>query len=118
MNLAFAAPRRSHATAAHVERFADTPSTGGTAIDANGTIYLSDVDARRILTISADGKITTLIADPRLAWVDAMWIDDDGNLLMPAAQINRIAGLNGGVDAVEKPITLYRLKIGQKGVRR
>ncbi len=104
--------------ASHVERFADTPSTGGTAIGADGTIYLSDVDRQRILTISPEGTIATLIADPRLAWVDAMWIDDSGYLLMPAAQLNRLSGLNGGTNAVQQPITLYRIKIGQKGVRR
>lgn len=104
--------------AAHVERFADTPSTGGTAIGADGTIYVSDTDKKRILTISPEGKIATLIADPRLIWVDAMWIDDEGYLLLPASQLNRLAGLNGGTDGVQQPITLYRLKIGQKGVRR
>lgn len=104
--------------ASHVERFADTPSTGGTAIGADGTIYLSDTNQKRILTISPEGKIATLIADPRLDWVDAMWIDDSGYLLMPAAQLNRTPGVNGGIDAVQRPVVLYRLKIGQKGVRR
>ena len=104
--------------AAHVERFADTPSTGGTAIDATGAIHLSDTDRSRILTISPEGTIATLVADPRLVWVDAMWIDDQGNLLMPASQLNRSAGLNGGTNAVKPPITLYRLAIGAKAVRR
>ncbi len=101
----------------HAKFFADTPSTGGTAIAANGTIYLSDVDKSRILTISPEGKVATLIDDPRLIWVDAMWIDDAGYLLMPAAELNRTAGLNGGSDTVQQPITLYRIQIGQKGVR-
>ena len=104
--------------AGHVERFADTPSTGGTAIDAAGTIYLSDTDQSRILTISPEGVIATIVADPRLAWVDAMWIDDRGNLLMPASQLDRTAGFNAGTDAVKPPITLYSLTIGVKGVRR
>ncbi len=104
--------------AAHVERFADTPSTGGTAIDAEGTIYVSDVDAKRILTVSPAGKLDTLITDPRLAWIDAMWIDDAGYLLLPAAQLNRSAALNGGTDAVKQPITLYRLKINKKPIRK
>ena len=103
--------------ASHVERFADTPSTGGTAIGADGTIYLSDVDHKRILTISPEGKITTLLADPRLIWVDAMWIDDHGDLLLPAAQLNRTPGLNGGAAAVLQPITLYRYHVGQRGTR-
>ncbi|UPJ67111.1 major royal jelly family protein [Bradyrhizobium sp. 191] len=102
----------------HVERFADTPSTGGTAIDAAGTIYVSDTDRSRILTVSATGKVSTLIADPRLAWVDAMWIDDEGRLWMPAAQLNRTPGLNQGKDAVDWPIRLYSIALGVKPVRR
>jgi sugar lactone lactonase YvrE len=102
----------------HVERFADTPSTGGTAIDANGTIYVSDTDHSRILKVSAAGQISTLIANPHLVWVDAMWIDDDGKLWMPAAQLNRTAGLNHGKDAVDWPVRLYSLAIGAKPVRR
>ena len=101
-----------------VERFARTPSTGGTAIDAEGTIYLSDTNRKRILTISPEGEVATLIDDPRLAWVDAMWIDDHGYLLMPAAQLNRTAGLNGGTDAVAPPFTLFRILIGHGPVRR
>lgn len=102
----------------HVERFADTPSTGGTAIDADGTIYASDTDRSRILRISSSGAISTLIADPRLVWVDAMWIDDHGNLLLPASQLNRTAGLHDGHSAVRLPIVLYSLALGVKGVRR
>lgn len=102
------------ALAGHVERFADTPSTGGTAIAADGTIYLSDTDKKRILAIDPVGRIKTLIADPRLIWVDAMWIDDKGNLLLPASQLNRTAGLNRGKDAVVPPVTLYSLAVNAK----
>lgn len=103
---------------AHVERFADTPSTGGTAIDTTGTIYVSDTDRSRILKVSAAGEISTLVADPRLVWVDAMWIDDDGKLWMPAAQLNRTPGLNHGKDSVRWPVRLYSIAIGAKPVRR
>jgi sugar lactone lactonase YvrE len=106
------------ALSAHVEQVANTPSTGGTAIDAAGTIYVSDTDHSRILKVSAAGEVSTLIADPRLAWVDAMWIDDDGKLWMPAAQLNRTSGLNHGKDAVHWPVRLYSIAIGAKPVRR
>lgn len=102
----------------HVEPFADTGSTGGTAIDASGTIYASDTDRSRILKITPSGQISTLIADPRLVWVDAMWIDDTGGLWIPAAQINRTRAMNGGVDAVAYPTVIYRLPIGAAPVRR
>lgn len=103
--------------AKHVTRFADTPPTGGTAIDAAGNIYVSDTDRQRLITIAADGTIATLIQDPRLLWVDAMWIDAAGDLLMPAAQLNRMAPFQGGTSKVEFPVRVYKLRIGQMAPR-
>lgn len=102
----------------HVERFADTPSTGGTAMDADGTIYLSDTDRCAVLTISPDGAMRTLVDDPRLLWVDAMWIDDDGQLLMPAVQLNRMPDMNGGENAVDPPLTVWGAPLGLRPDRR
>ena len=98
--------------AKHVTTFAKTPSTGGTAIDADGTIYVSDVDHHRILAIKADGSKSIVVEDKRLLWVDAMWIDDAGYLYMPAAQLDRMAPFNGGVSQVQYPIFVYKTKIG------
>ncbi|MEV6371541.1 L-dopachrome tautomerase-related protein [Micromonospora musae] len=98
--------------AGYVEPWLDTPTTGGTAIDAAGTIYLSDAERRRILTITPERVVTTLVADPRLAWVDAMWIDSGGDLWLPAAQLHRTPGLSGGVNRVDYPLWIYRLNVG------
>ena len=100
--------------AKHVTTFAKTPSTGGTAIDAMGNIYASDVDHQRILKIDPNGNEEILIEDPRLEWVDAMWIDAEGYLFMPAAQLNRMAPFNDGVDKVQYPMSIYKMKIGVK----
>jgi Major royal jelly protein len=54
----------------HVERWVDTPTTGGTAIDAHGNTYLSDVNKRSILKITPAGTVTTLIQDSRLDWAE------------------------------------------------
>ncbi|WP_328654804.1 major royal jelly family protein [Micromonospora sp. NBC_00330] len=97
--------------ARRVERWCDTPSTGGTAIDATGTIYLSDLERRRVLVLAPDRSVRTLVADPRLAWVDAMWLDADARLWMPAAQLHLTGGLNGGVSAVEYPVQIYRMPV-------
>jgi len=104
--------------ASHVLPFADTASTGGTAIDADGAIYASDTNRSQILKVSPTGAISILISDPRLAWVDAMWIDDNGKLWMPAAQLNRVASLNRGKDTVRWPVNIYSMDIGAKPVRR
>ena len=103
---------------AHVQLWAQTGATGGTAMDASGVMYSSDADHDAILRITPDGRISTLVQDPRLVWIDAMWIDDRGNLLAPAAQLDRTPGLNGGTDTVRYPVVIYSLPIGAKPLRR
>jgi sugar lactone lactonase YvrE len=100
------------ALAGHVDQsWVDTPTTGGTAIDADGVIYLSDTDRRRIITITPDGTIGVLIEDPRLIWSDAMWIDAEGFLWIPATQQNLTPGFTGGKQAVNYPVWIYKMKI-------
>jgi hypothetical protein len=101
----------------HVQLFCDTPSTGGTAIDAEGNLYVTDVNHQRILKITPDAQATTLLEDKRLLWPDALWIDNHGNLWIPAAQLNRVAALHGGVEAFQPPVYIYKLSIGAKPFR-
>ncbi|KAL9622598.1 MAG: hypothetical protein Q9160_003095 [Pyrenula sp. 1 TL-2023] len=96
----------------YVEPFAHTPSTGGTAIDANGNLYDSDTDSQRIIRIAPNGTMTTLVQDPRLLWVDAMWIDGQNRLWMPAAQLNRGTPFGDGTSSIQKPLFVYTIDIG------
>lgn len=98
--------------ATRVDLFWDGPTTGGTAIDAQGRIYYSDVETRRILRIDAQGDATVLIEDERLIWSDAMWIDAEGWLWLPATQQNRTPGFAGGAMSVEYPVWIYKYFIG------
>lgn len=101
----------------HVELFAASVATGGTAIDADGNIYASDTDALRILKFAPDGTQSTLVQDPRLVWGDAMWIDEEGGLWIPAAQMNRSKAMNGGTNRIAFPTTVFRMAIGARPVR-
>lgn len=96
---------------AYVEPFCLTPSTGGTAIDAHGNIYVSDTDSQRILTVASNGTKTLLVQDPRLLWVDAMWISDT-KLYMPAAQLNRGTPFGNGKSNVTNPLHVYTIDVG------
>ena len=95
-----------------VQPWLDTPTTGGTAIDAQGNLYLSDTRERRILRITPDRQVSTLVADPRLLWSDAMWIDDAGMLWIPATQQELTPGFAGGRMSVHYPVWIYRIAIG------
>ena len=97
---------------AYVQPYANTPSTGGTAIDADGNIYVSDTDSQRILKIASNGTKTLLAQDPRLLWIDAMWITPDKKLWMPAAQLNRGTPFNNGKSYIQKPLHVYSIDIG------
>ncbi|NHN85715.1 gluconolactonase [Acetobacter musti] len=95
-----------------VSLFYNTPTTGGTVIDGQGNLYVSDVNKLRLLKITPDGKESVLIADKRLVWADAMWIDSTGKLWVPAVQLNRTASFQAdGVSRVRQPVTIYTLDL-------
>ncbi|WP_296149141.1 L-dopachrome tautomerase-related protein [uncultured Flavobacterium sp.] len=100
-----------------VSLFYKTPSTGGTAIDADGNIYVSDVNLKQIIKITPDGKESLVIKDEKLLWADALWIDDKGYLWIPTGQLNRLSAFQNGVNKVQFPVTIYKLKIGAKPTR-
>jgi hypothetical protein len=95
----------------YVIPLAHTPSTGGTAIDALGNIYVSDTDSQRIITLHPNGTQTLLVQDPRLLWVDAMWVDTQQRLWMPAAQLNRGEPFNNGTNHVVPPLHVFTIDI-------
>ena len=98
----------------NITTFARTGSTGGSAIDAAGNIYCSSTDKHSVTVISPEGRPHLLVQDPRLLWVDAMWIDAEGWLYMPAAQLDRLAPFNGGQSKLQLPITIWKMKIDAK----
>ncbi|QRY55881.1 SMP-30/gluconolactonase/LRE family protein [Sphingobacterium siyangense] len=103
--------------ASKVELFYKAPSTGGTAIDADGNIYVSDVNKSEIIKISPEGKESLVIKDKRLLWADALWIDDNEYLWIPTGQLNRLAAFQNGKSKVELPVVIYKLKINAKPLR-
>ncbi|SDL93397.1 Major royal jelly protein [Catalinimonas alkaloidigena] len=102
------------ALAAQISLFYQTPSTGGTAIDAAGNLYVSDVNRRRILRITPEGATSVVVQDKRLLWCDALWIDHEGYLWMPTGQLNRLAPFQKGVNKVQRPVVIYKMKIGAR----
>lgn len=97
----------------YVEPYALTPSTGGTAIDAEGNIYVSDTDRQAIEKVYPNGTRTTLVQDERLLWIDAMWVDNQKRLWLPAAQLNRgVPFQTDGQSKIVKPLHVYTIDIG------
>ena len=101
----------------HVRLFVNNGTAGGTAIDSKGNVYVSDTQHDAVLRVSPTGKVETLVQDPRLVWVDAMWITADGRLWMPAAQMDHTPNFNGGKTDVQYPMTVFTVDIGNGPAR-
>ena len=99
------------------EYFFNSPTCGGTTIDADGNLYVADANQKRILKVTPTGQSSTLVQSPDLIWVDAMWIDHAGNLWLPVPQMNRTAGFQHGVETVKFPVKLYKMPIGARPFR-
>jgi sugar lactone lactonase YvrE len=98
-----------------VEKLIDTWTAAGTAIDGAGNIYMSQVNTRSVMRIAPDMRVTRYAWDPRLAWVDAMWIDNQGFLYMPAAQLDKTsANFAGGPAQIRYPMKIWKMQTGQR----
>ncbi|HWT97417.1 MAG TPA: L-dopachrome tautomerase-related protein, partial [Terriglobales bacterium] len=95
--------------AAEVQPWADLPPVGGTAMDANGDLYFSDLAAYALKRRSADSQVTTIIQDPKLDWIDAPVIDTQHRIWLPVPQLDRAAIFHNGQSQVQWPVMLYRL---------
>lgn len=96
-----------------VEDLGRFSSTDGMIFDKKGNLYLGDVQNYRIIRISPDLKMTTLIQDSRLIWPDSYSISDDGFLYISCSQINKQPDYNEGVNKRTSPYTIYRMKLPQ-----
>ncbi|KAJ5724608.1 hypothetical protein N7493_006336 [Penicillium malachiteum] len=77
----------------YAEPLALTPSTGGTTIDGDGNIYISDTNLLAIWKVTPEGRATILVQDDALLWTDLMWVTADKKLWLPASQMR--PGSNG-----------------------
>jgi sugar lactone lactonase YvrE len=95
-----------------VEPWASLPPVGGTAMDANGDLYFSDLAENSLKRRTPDGAISTVVQDPRLHWVDAPFIDSYHSIWLPVPQLDRVALFNGGKSQIQWPVQLFRLDLG------
>lgn len=102
-----ASPR---SVAAGVEFWYDTPALGGSAIAADGTLYLDDVEHDSVLALTPDRVLTTIIRDPRLHWAAAPFLKD-ATLTLPVAQLDRTAAFHHGKSVVQFPVELFSLHL-------
>ncbi|MDT8871047.1 hypothetical protein RAA17_07995 [Komagataeibacter rhaeticus] len=65
-----------------------------------------------IFRLMPDRVYQKIVTDPRLHWPGGSFATKDGQLYVPAAQLDRTAPLNGGVNAIQWPVHIYRINTG------
>lgn len=95
----------------HIEKFADIPSIGGTAMDSLGNLYLSNVENRSVDLLLPGGDRQVLIQDDRLVSADALFIDRNRNMYIPAPQLEYLPSANQGKDKTAAPFVIYKFPL-------
>jgi len=86
-------------------------ATDGMEMDHDGNLYVGDIENDRIVKISPDLKMTTLVQDKdKLIWPDSYSIAN-GFLYISCSQIKFMPWFNNGSDLTLFPYQLYRLKL-------
>ena len=75
------------AVAQRVEKVAATEPVDGLWLDGQGRFFLSAFQENTVKVLTQDGRITTLVQDPRLRWPDTFAQGPDGALYVTASHI-------------------------------
>jgi sugar lactone lactonase YvrE len=88
----------------------------GLETDDRGRIYMTNYEHNSIMRRDPDGRIETLVHDPRLLWPDTMSVAG-GYLYVTANQLHRQARYQNGRDRRQHPYSLFRISIDAGPVR-
>lgn len=94
-----------------VETVAEVGVTHGLEADAKGNIFLTNSLDYSVKYLSPDGKIHTLVQDSRLLWPDSFGVGTDGYLYFSCAQLQNEPQFNGGINKIQLPYQLYKVKL-------
>ncbi len=94
-----------------VEEVGKVGVTHGLIADKQGHIYLTTSEHYSISYLDPEGKLHTLVQDPRLLWPDSMGIGSDGYLYVSCSQLQRLPQWNDGIDKTEYPYRIYKVRL-------
>ncbi len=83
--------------------------TDGLWTDAQGRIYLSDIDDLAVKRLLPDGTIESVVSDRRLQWTDTFTQGPDGAIYISASHINQSPTYNNGFSTRRGPYAVFRI---------
>ncbi|WP_426061385.1 SMP-30/gluconolactonase/LRE family protein [Hymenobacter sp. B1770] len=94
-----------------VENLGTIPATDGMEIDAANNVYLTSFEQSALVRRTPDGKIETLVKDPRLQWPDTYSFTADGNLYVANSAIHKMPSWNKGVGQPRPPFRIFKMAL-------
>ncbi|MBF9219624.1 SMP-30/gluconolactonase/LRE family protein [Hymenobacter ruricola] len=94
-----------------VETVGEIPGTDGLEIDAANNVYLTSFEQSALLRRTPDGKIETLVKDPRLQWPDTYSFGADGTLYVTNSAIHKTPNWNKGVGQHRQPFRIFKMAL-------
>ena len=98
--------------AAHIEAVGPKPLNDGLSIDTEGNVFITDVEHQAVIKMDRDGRLETLIKDPRIRWADGLSFGPDGWLYLADSAIPHLALQNPEHIAANRPYYIWRFKPG------
>jgi sugar lactone lactonase YvrE len=94
-----------------VEKFAEKTMSDGIAIDAAGTLYLSDLEHSAVVSLGQDRALRTLVKDERLRWPDGFAFGPDGSLYLTCSALHQVILKSPAEIASNAPYQIWRLRL-------
>ena len=87
------------------------PWIAGICRDRVGNLYFSDAENNGMSVLRPDGKLEVVVRDPRIIWPIAPSVGPDGYLYFVSSQLNRVPMFGNGVDLVQRPRRMFKIKV-------
>ncbi|KPK53162.1 MAG: hypothetical protein AMJ63_07315 [Myxococcales bacterium SG8_38_1] len=104
------------ALAARVEPVGRKPLSDGMSTDNEGNLLITDVEHGSVMRMTPEGKLTTLVASPRIRWADALSYGPDGWLYVADSAIPDQMLRSKAHMKEAAPYHIFRFKPGVDGV--
>lgn len=98
--------------AQQIEDLGKVPASDGMEIDAANNVYLTAFEDHSIKRRTPDGKIETIVQDPRLEWPDTFAFSADGSTLyVTTSAIHKTPTWNKGLGRQDQPYYIFKMNM-------
>ena len=96
--------------ALQVEALGPKTMTDGMAMDAEGNVYLSDLEHSAIVRRTPEGELETLLKSASIRWPDGFSNSPNGQLYFTCSSLHQVIGQSADDIAQKGPYQIYRFQ--------